>query len=206
MISLSFSGGTEPSSGTFLAQAYTVVERLRPMCADLQGNIVLVGSFGWLLDLVTEWTGNATQASAPPPPPPHPRTHHRHTYTCTHTHTRTHAHTHAHTHAVRTAVARALPVDGHTTCERAPHGVHAQPYPIPNRDAPQWSTGNATYADVRDLISALKIAAARCGIPQLKIGSLHVGWTHLYDIGPGKRLRMPAHCLCCGTPGPCWSG
>lgn len=109
------------SGNSFISQAYTMVERLRPMLADIAGDAVIVGCFGWLLDLVTEWTGESSQ-----------------------------------------------------------------PYPFVNHDAPQWSGSNASYADVRDLVTAIKLAGARCNLPSLKVGSLHVGWSHLYDIPAGQ--------------------
>ena len=45
-------------------------------------------------------------------------------------------------------------------------GNASQPYPFVNGDAHQWSGENATYSDVRDFISALKIAAERAGAPR----------------------------------------
>ena len=110
------------SSGSLVAQTYRLVERLAPFYAGVSGDQILVGCFGWLLDLVTEWTGDPQQ-----------------------------------------------------------------PYPFINGDARQWSGTNATYADVRDIISALKVAGERVGLPRLKIASLHVGWSSLYDIPRGKK-------------------
>lgn len=115
------------SSGSLLAQAYRMVERLQPFYDGISGDQILVGCFGWLLDLVTEWTGDPDQ-----------------------------------------------------------------PYPFVNHDARQWSGDNATYADVRDLISALKVAGERVGLPRLKIASLHVGWSSIYDIPRGPHsVRHP---------------
>ena len=84
--------GGSPDSGTMVAQAYRLVERIAPLYLGISGEQILVGCFGWLLDLVIEWTGEPSQA-----------------------------------------------------------------YPFLNADAPQWSGSNATYADVRDFISALKV-------------------------------------------------
>ena len=110
-----------------MAQAYRMVERLQPFYDGISGDQILVGCFGWLLDLVTEWTGDPDQ-----------------------------------------------------------------PYPFVNHDARQWSGDNATYADVRDLISALKVAGERVGLPRLKIASLHVGWSSIYDIPRGPHsVRHP---------------
>jgi hypothetical protein len=115
--------GTQ-SGISFVAQAYTMVERLRPMLADIAGDALIAGCFGWLLDLVTEWTGESTQ-----------------------------------------------------------------PYPFLNYDAPQWSGDNASYADVRNLVTAIKLAGARCGLPGLKVGSLHVGFSRIYDIPTGPFVK-----------------
>ena len=110
-----------------VAQAYRMIERMAPFYDGVDGDQILVGCFGWLLDLVVEFTGNASQ-----------------------------------------------------------------PYPFVNRDAPQWSGANATYGDVRDFISALKIAGERAGLPRLKIASLHVGWSNIYDIPRGPHsFRHP---------------
>jgi hypothetical protein len=119
--------GSSPGSGTLMAQAYRLMERMAPFYAGVSGDQILVGCFGWLLDLVIEFTGEASQA-----------------------------------------------------------------FPFTNRDARQWSGANATYADVRDLVSALKVAAHRVGLPHLKIASLHVGWASIYDIPKGPHsLRHP---------------
>jgi hypothetical protein len=49
------------SSGTMVAQAYRMIERMAPFYDGISGDQILVGCFGWLLDLVVEFTGNASQ-------------------------------------------------------------------------------------------------------------------------------------------------
>ena len=39
------------------------------------------------------------------------------------------------------------------------------------------------------LVAAIKIAGVRCGLPDLKVGSLHVGWNRIYDILQGPFSR-----------------
>ena len=126
-VCLEWGDASAGSSGSLVSQAYRMLERLQPFFSGVSGDQILVGCFGWLLDLVTEWTGDPDQT-----------------------------------------------------------------YPFVNRDARQWSGGNATYADVRDIISALKLAGERVGLPRLKIASLHVGWSSIYDIDQGPHsLRHP---------------
>ena len=56
---LEWGGGED--SGSFVSQAYRLVERMAPFYAGVSGDQILVGCFGWLLDLVTEFKGEPLQ-------------------------------------------------------------------------------------------------------------------------------------------------
>jgi hypothetical protein len=109
------------SSGSLVAQAYRLVERLAPFYAGVSGDQILVGCFGWLMDLVTEWTGDPEQ-----------------------------------------------------------------PYPFVNRDARQWSGDNATYADVRDIISALKGETMHSLLLLLSFAPFFAKNDHFIKTGSGQ--------------------
>ena len=47
--------------GSMLSQATLLVERLAPLLAGVSGEQVIVGCFGWLADLVTDWQGYENQ-------------------------------------------------------------------------------------------------------------------------------------------------
>ncbi len=70
-------------------------------------------------------------------------------------------------------------------------GQPDQQLPIVNPESPQWSTGNATYADLRLLIRELRTAAAARGMRRLKVGVLFVGWGQLYNIASDFAARHP---------------
>jgi hypothetical protein len=61
-------------------------------------------------------------------------------------------------------------------------GSAAQQLPIVNPESLQWSTGNATYDDLRLLIRELRTAAVARGMPKLKLGVLFTGWATLYNL------------------------
>jgi hypothetical protein len=138
------------------------------------------------------------RGSVPPPPPQQQQQQQTSKQTNKHTNTQTHKHTHTHTHTHYTHYT-------HYTLQVIVgcfgwladlvtewKGQSNQPLPFANPDAPQWSASNASYSDVRDMVSAIKIAGARAGLPRLKVASLHVGWASLYDIPEGPlKQRHP---------------
>lgn len=70
-------------------------------------------------------------------------------------------------------------------------GEQSQQIPIINPESPQWSTGNATYGDLRLLIRELRTAARARGLPRLRLGVLFVGWAHLYNLHSAFAARHP---------------
>eukprot|EP00928_Gymnodinium_smaydae_P029598 TRINITY_DN22249_c0_g1_i2.p1 TRINITY_DN22249_c0_g1~~TRINITY_DN22249_c0_g1_i2.p1 ORF type:complete len:809 (-),score=43.78 TRINITY_DN22249_c0_g1_i2:280-2706(-) len=109
------------------AEVDQLISRVAPLYEGISGEQWLVGCFGWLVDLVFEWTGSPSQ-----------------------------------------------------------------PYPIDNRDTPQWSAENATYDDIRRLVTIIRKVAASRGLPRLKVAALFIGWGHIYDVQKGPfRIRHP---------------
>lgn len=70
-------------------------------------------------------------------------------------------------------------------------GESEQPLPIVDPESPQWSTGNATYGELRILVCELRTAAAARGLHRLKLGALFVGWAHLYNLRSAFATRHP---------------
>lgn len=107
-----------------------VLERLAPLLrsdnADDEGNQVLMGCYGWMIDLAVAFTGEPSQS-----------------------------------------------------------------LPTVNPESPQWSTGNATYHDLRLLTRELKTAALARGLHRLKLGALFVGWAKIYNLQSNFSLRHP---------------
>jgi hypothetical protein len=75
-------------------------------------------------------------------------------------------------------------------------GDPQQQLPIVNPESPQWSRGNATYADLQLLTRELGTAAAARGLHRLKLGVLFVGWAKLYNLQSGFAVRHPELCEC----------
>jgi hypothetical protein len=70
-------------------------------------------------------------------------------------------------------------------------GDPSQSLPTVNPESPQWSTGNATYGDLRLLTRELKTAALARGLHRLKLGALFVGWAKIYNLQSNFSLRHP---------------
>ena len=107
-----------------------VLERLAPLLrssnADNEGDQVLMGCYGWMIDLAVAFTGDPSQS-----------------------------------------------------------------LPTVNPESPQWSTGNATYHDLRLLTRELRTAALARGLHRLKLGALFVGWAKIYNLQSNFSLRHP---------------